>query len=47
MARWWADWRKTLTDSPELADVLTAWPKLAEPIRAAILALVRTAGGAM
>lgn len=31
---------------PELASVVAAWPKLAEPIRAAILALARTADGA-
>lgn len=31
---------------PELAAVVDAWPTLAEPIRAGILAMVRAAGGA-
>lgn len=40
-------YRRTEAENcPELAAVVTAWPKLAEPIRAAILALVRTADGA-
>jgi hypothetical protein len=30
---------------PDLADVMTAWPTLAKPIRDAIKALVKAAGG--
>jgi hypothetical protein len=29
---------------PDLARILDAWPALAEPIRRAVLALIRTAG---
>ena len=31
--------------APELAAILDAWPRLPEPIKAGILALVRAAGG--
>jgi hypothetical protein len=31
---------------PDLADVVAAWPDLPDPIKAAVLALVRTARGA-
>ena len=34
---------RALPDDPALADVVDAWPSLPEPIKAAILALVRTA----
>jgi hypothetical protein len=30
---------------PDLASLINAWPKLAEPIRAGILAMIRAAGG--
>ncbi|MBK9120324.1 MAG: hypothetical protein IPM18_12095 [Phycisphaerales bacterium] len=35
------DGMPTVAD-PELAEVLTAWPSLAEPIRRAVLGLVRS-----
>ncbi|MGD1001192.1 MAG: hypothetical protein ABSA67_10905 [Candidatus Brocadiia bacterium] len=31
--------------SPDLADVVRAWPKLPEPLRAGILAMVRATKG--
>jgi len=41
---WWAHWRSTLADHPDLAAVVAAWPDLPEPIRAGILAMVKSAG---
>ena len=31
-------------DAPDLADVLTAWPTLPEPVKAGIVAMVKAAG---
>jgi hypothetical protein len=30
---------------PELGEVVRAWPLLAEPLKAAVLAILRTCGG--
>jgi hypothetical protein len=32
-------------DATELGEVVAAWPNLAEPIRAGILAMIRSASG--
>ena len=40
-SHWWTHWRKAVQESPELADVLTAWPTLPEAVRAGIVAMVR------
>jgi hypothetical protein len=38
------DSRNPIPSCPDLAQVVTAWAKLSSPIKAAILALVKTAG---
>ena len=40
-SHWWTHWRKAVRESPELADVLTAWPTLPAAVRAGIVAMVR------
>ncbi len=42
-ADWRTDWRTEFQKAPELAELVTAWPMLPEPIRAGILAMVRAA----
>ena len=38
------DSRNLIVSCPELSQVVTAWAKLPAPIKAAVLALVKTAG---
>ena len=40
---WRTHWRKTLQDWPDLTVILEAWPKLPQPIRAGIVAMVKAA----
>ena len=37
--------RESALNDPELQRIVDAWPKLPEPLRAALLAIVQTAGG--
>ncbi len=37
--------RAARDEGPDLAEVIDAWPDLAEPIRAGILAMIRSASG--
>jgi hypothetical protein len=36
---------ETVTADPDLPAVIRAWPTLAEPVKAGILAMVRASGG--
>ena len=40
-SHWWTHWRKAVQESPELADVLTAWPTLPPAVRAGVVGMVR------